>query len=874
MSDQSDQDPDADPADGDAGADASGVAVDGVTDADHVQGSVQIDGQEAPVHLSDDIVEAVEQRDDVDLEDVARAAAPSDGQTDFSLRAQTDAGDTLTIPVHDVHDLNLTRSGINGRNSFSLIGDDRIEKLEQNSVTYSEQVGDWILARDDLVPAIKERLKALLMGEDGLQVEPENPGSDADKKLADHLEDVYNGGVRPTQVVDTILDENMKNARVVLRATDLQPLDLGTLDYIRDGVTGEEIYWQSDTRVTTFDIPDDADADDIEDIDLDTREIDGQPLVIGDHVFDVSLYEKPPLEAVADTVVNKKQMQRLKARKAEIVSFGAIYAKVNPPDYLPEDEYFDRVEDGDGDQVTKLERALEQNLDAAFDWLKDYQSGTTGAIPMHWDLEQLQMPEGDEPLDDQIRGYNKDISRRLLVPIDLIELREGSELSRKTLMQTLLTTIQGWRQEILRVFEQFAQVQADVHDLNGSVEHQFPPMNDANVEAITSLLQYAGVLGATSDELRQMVNQIQGVELPTGDDVDGDGDSDLPPSGGPDDVDDRQDQMSTFLDDQNRRGSAPNDDQPGGQDGDQDGADRDDDPASAAVACGLQADAFTPPEGLDLYELDGWDQTSVWQAFISLGGTHTTCSKRMAAEVRNADAWCAALKDQALGTDLWRSGSGSAVQIDASAHYDVIEAQDFQIDYDGTLSDVADVVADVLSSNGADATRLMEQDDYVAFNLGDADPTDDEASGDFEPVAIVQDTDGFQVTGLSKSDDVLDGLDDALQNAQASLTAAHDFQAPSLREAAQKTRRAVEDQLPGGQTVSMKRRGSDRMAVIIHDGDGDIAGSLMVQESSVRPDQYLVTGTDRFFRHLSDFHDRDRRAEGGLLASIRSMLDL
>lgn len=539
----------------DGGDGATGLAVEGVTDGDDAHATVTVEGHEVPLRLSDELVEAAEANEEVSLEELVRSATPT-GDVDFSVHAQTDAGESVTIPVKDVRDFNLTSSRFSSAHRFTVIGDDRITKLEQNSVNYSEAVGDWILANDDLVPAVKERIKALILGEGGLEVSPVDPDTEADRRLADHLQTRYEEEPHPDSVVETILSENLKNARAVLRSTDLQPLDLDQLTFLRDGITGNEIYWQRKHTVHTFDLdaPDDQDGiSDLDDIGLEDVEVDGQPLVIGEHVLDVSLYDQPPLEAVADTVVNKKQMQRLKARKAEITSFGAIYAKVNPPDYLPEDEWFDRVEDDDGEEVTKLERALEQNLNAAFNWVKDYQSGTTGAIPMHWDLEQFQMPEGDEPLDDQIRGYNRDISRRLLVPLDLLELRDGSELSRETLMRTLLTTIQGWRQEILRVFNQFAEVQADIHDLNGSVDHGFPPLNDADVEAITQLLNFAGVLGASTDELRQMVNQIQGVDLATGDDRDqgGPGDAGTEP-GGPGAPEDRQEQMDKFLREQDQ----------------------------------------------------------------------------------------------------------------------------------------------------------------------------------------------------------------------------------------------------------------------------------------------------------------------------------
>jgi hypothetical protein len=52
---------------------------------------------------------------------------------------------------------------------------------------------------------------------------------------------------------------------------------------------------------------------------------------------------------------------------------------------------------------------------------------------------------------------------------------------------------------------------------------------------------------------------------------------------------------------------------------------------------------------------DGWDRTSVLDAWASLGGMFRTCRAQMVGEIRSPDRFCAALKDEVLGTELWRS---------------------------------------------------------------------------------------------------------------------------------------------------------------------------------------------------------------------------
>lgn len=582
-------------------ADSDDVAADADGDED-IAGTVQLaGGGELPIVLDADLVEQARAAD-VDVDRLRAAAVPDVDGSAVNLGAQTDGDDAATIPVQDHRKTDLTNRLRRDQRDFQFIEDDQIRRLIRNSVNYTERVGRFLLAEDDLIPTVKERLKTLITGQDGLSVEPADPQSDADQRLADHLDDQYGREVKPNAVVSRILRENLMNARAVLRATDLKELDLSTLDFLRDGVTGEEIYVQDQTTVHTFDLNDpeadssggsgggaggsgsDRQRGDRSDggtvgIDLEQRTVDPQPLVIGDHVFDVALYDTPPLEAIADTAVNKMVLQRLKARKAEITSFGAVYASVEPPSYLPEKQYFERVRgedyDGDGQPPTKLEQAMRQNIQSAFDTLKDFQSGTVMSVPDFWTLEQLDVPETDDPIDEQIRGYNRDISRRLLVPLDLVELQSGSELSRETMFDTLMTTIAGWRREILRVFDRYAAVQADIEGIDGDVSHTFPPLRDTEPQKVLNALQYAGIAGLTEKEVRTMLNGIQGIDIDADADTPGDqevgtpapatgpgsgpgtgpaptGVTGQPPDGGPNDPGQRQAAMQQFLQEQQR----------------------------------------------------------------------------------------------------------------------------------------------------------------------------------------------------------------------------------------------------------------------------------------------------------------------------------
>lgn len=51
---------------------------------------------------------------------------------------------------------------------------------------------------------------------------------------------------------------------------------------------------------------------------------------------------------------------------------------------------------------------------------------------------------------------------------------------------------------------------------------------------------------------------------------------------------------------------------------------------------------------------DGWDRGSVLDAWTSVGATFTSCRAEMAGEIRSPTRFCAALKDEVLGTEEWR----------------------------------------------------------------------------------------------------------------------------------------------------------------------------------------------------------------------------
>jgi hypothetical protein len=482
-----------------------------------------------------------------------------------SLQGQTDEGTTIPVASQRRYDLSnryFSRTEL----EHDKIDDERIRELRRHDIRYNELIGEWILETDDLIPAIKERVISLILGEEGLEVSPEDPDSDADNKLAEHLRDLYEGNlseepeVEPRKVIDSILSQNIKNARAVLRASDLSHLDVTTLDYVQDAETGEEIYIQRQTSYNTFQVDEDEG-----DVELERERTDTTALEIGSDVFEAKLYDRPPLRAIAGDVVGKQELKQLKARKAKIASFGGIYIRVKPPEWLPEEQYFDKVQNpfnDERDKITKLEKNLRQGINSAMDTLDGYKSGTIMAVPSNWEVEQIELPEQNETIDEQIRGYNQAISRRLLFPLDLVELREGAELSRETIFKTLINTIQGWRQELLTVFDAYADVQKDIHGLSGSVTHSFPRIDSEDATELIKSLKHAALAGMSEDEVRQVLNKIDGIDLnidegqdspevPDAPEDEGEeGGSSMPPEAGREmPPEEREGEIETFLED-------------------------------------------------------------------------------------------------------------------------------------------------------------------------------------------------------------------------------------------------------------------------------------------------------------------------------------
>lgn len=769
------------------------------------------------------------------------------------------SGETTTTPVasgrsvdiggaFDISDVGSSSS------KYAGLVDDQIQNLEQNTVEYSQPVANWIMDNDDLVPGILSRLSGLVRGTDGLRVAPADPDDEADQRLADHLRAIYDGDaeaevhVPPDEVVETTISQNMMHAVFVARSTDLERLDLSTLDFARDGETGEEIYIQDPSSYLTFDV---AETGRVE---YSTETTDHErALIRGEDVFDVRLYRSPPLEAIATDVVNKLQLKRLKGRKAELASIGGIYITVQPPEWLPESDYEDRISEEDNPlgnyTISKLELTLQQDMEAALETLQSYQTATVMSVPSHWEVETIDLPEMDESFDEMIRGYNEAIARRLLYPFDLIELERGSELSRDTMMNSLLQLIAGWQGDLVTLFDNFARVQKDIHGLEGSVDHSFPSHSEEDEKQIIQLLNFAGLLGLSESEARQMANALEGVDL------DEDPSADMPPAGGPDDPRQREQAMREMLD-QEPTPETPERPQP----------------ASAQNIPGVD----DPETGFRPGEPEGWTRSSVVQAWVSLGGTWRSCVSDMRGEIRSPERWCSALKDQFLGTENWRRGSASIAATVAASSASAEEPPSFSVDYDGSLGSFADALRDLLESNvegEADTTvsTVNEEDDYVLIQVGapTAAPADEDAPNPDAMLTITATGDGeFVVAGAGRSNALFEGLGD-LEHVEGArpvpqLSAYRFTTAETLREAAQEVRREIEPRLDDGQTVEMRKKRAEEFAVLIRDRAGDFVGSMLVREA---PDdeagEWSVVGTTDVFSTLLANDSTSKPERGG-----------
>ena len=599
---------------------------------------------------------AIDVPDDADV-DAERIEAALNGQAGgFDVRGQA-GGETTVTPVASGSDIHISDSAFDLSGwEYSAFLDDQITNLIENRVDYTTDTGKWILANDDLIPGILIRLKSLMLGKDGLEVQPADPDIEADQRLADHMDAIYTGSpsvethVDPSKVLDRVLEQNLLNAVYVGRSTDLQHLDVDDLSYVKDGETGDEIYIQEQTSYTTFDLDDDSGEVDVS---VEHTE-DRRALEIGTEVLDVRMYRTPPLQAIADDVVNKMQLKRLQGRKAEIASIGGIIIKVNPPAWLVEedyDQYLDAADSQFGDESGRLlELVMAQQIEAALETLEEYQTATVMSIPENWETETIELPEMDESMSSMIRDYNEAISRRLLLPLDLIELKEGPELSRNSMMQMFLDQISGWQGQVSELFDQFAQVQAEIHGLDGEVEHSLPAIAAEDEQEIIQLFNYAGLLGMSEAEGRELANTLEGVDLET------DPTRGMPDAGGPETPEDREQEMDEFLDQTPESGeSADIEGSTVGDDGREPRASADDSTIKrreVLASLGLDDD-----EGLDRdIEADGypadpevWPHRAARAAWRNVGQSMDTCMAHMVTEAgwddRKAEAFCAGLRD-------------------------------------------------------------------------------------------------------------------------------------------------------------------------------------------------------------------------------------
>lgn len=422
------------------------------------------------------------------------------------------ASESTVIPAsQDDHVLNndpFEQERLRGEDWW--IDDPIIKTIHENSVDYTPPVGEWLLEHDDLVPSILSMFKGLVMGSEGLLVEPEDPESDSDTDAAEYMrDDVYGDHapdgdrINPSDVVHQILSDNACWALSLLRMDDLEPVAIESVDVVTDGETGETMYVQEPTDYETYSRNPDGS------LERETKTTDEQVLRRGEHVIDAQLYRTPPLRAVADDILNKMQLKRFKARMAEISSIGGIYIKVNPPAWLPEDMYMEQVSAEDnpyGDtSAYRLEIAVQRDIDAALETLQSYQSATIMSIPEHWEVGTIELPERDESFDEMINGYNENISRRMLLPFDLMELAEKGQM--------LTAAVASWQREIVRVFDQFAEQKLRDRGRSGSVTHRFPSLEVEDEKLVIRSLAYAGLLGLSQSEARSIVNSLEGIDL-------------------------------------------------------------------------------------------------------------------------------------------------------------------------------------------------------------------------------------------------------------------------------------------------------------------------------------------------------------------------
>jgi len=130
--------------------------------------------EEIPVVLGGDVPD--------DVRETLEASVPDDAP--FSIATGKAGEDTAAVPVAGGVDWKMDSSEFQGAgvSDFDRIRDDRIQRIRQASVDYDHRIAEWIFTKDDLVPGIAERMKALIVGESGVQIKPADPDSDADRR--------------------------------------------------------------------------------------------------------------------------------------------------------------------------------------------------------------------------------------------------------------------------------------------------------------------------------------------------------------------------------------------------------------------------------------------------------------------------------------------------------------------------------------------------------------------------------------------------------------------------------------------------------------------------------------------------------------------
>lgn len=779
----------------------SGAGSEPDPDADPERKAQQMDGGQIVAEGGEEI--SIQIPDDADVEPEQIQAALNGNAGSVNVAGAAD-GDTTVTPVASGSDIHITDSAFDLSNwEYQAHLDDRVKNLMENQVDYNQQMAQWMLANDDLIPGILIRLKSIILGDEGLEVDPEDPDDAMDQRLAEHQREIYSGDaevgphVDPQRVVDRILEQNVMNAVWVGRSTDLQHLDVDDLSYVKDGETGREIYIQQPTGYTTFDIDDQGDPS----VEFESTDR-SQALEIGEQVVDVRLYRSPPLQAVADDVVNKQQLKRLQGRKAEIASIGGIIIRVNPPAWLDEEDYGNYIREEDdqfGDSDGRLlELVMAQQIEAALETLQDYQTATVMSIPENWETDTIELPEMNESMADMIRGYNQAIARRLLLPLDLLELEKGSELSRNTMMSMFVNMIRGWQGQITAMFDQFARIQADIHGIDGQVKHSLPSIESEDETEITQLLNFAGLLGLSDSEARELANTLEGVDL----DTDTDADLDMPEPGGPEDPEEREQQMQEM-----QRNQPP---EPG---------DGGDEPQGDGPEDGMQADrskysSGEPPEGFPTTCRSCGERTRMKGNF-----TCPVCHDDVDADEFDGELAAAAPE----GSIMFGNMGG-----DPFGDEDVLEA---------FVQELLDVGADGVwlgDEQWPDHTGIHDRPVSVSGLSMDAaqdvwDQFIDESAALGGPRQMQ--AQGSSPEGWQQVDHV---------------EAAHAISAPTMREAAVKVRDVAERQTPEGYSTEMKKLDDDTFSVLVRDREGNFRGSMRIREDPTRDGQWVITGADEF----------------------------